>query len=238
MNFLARHKNFFIVLSVAIILFFSTVGFWSGLHMKFKIYQFVKSKVGLELDMGMVYANPFTGNGYIKNLRVENPPGYVSKNALLIREISFQGNRKTFYSESIALDHLLLSGIEINYEPKSDNNNFQQLYFDAAKYYNSNARGSDDWFKSLSMGVLEIDPIEINLGPKVLNKKIVIDAVSIEGLVGSDEQPLYYRDFGDIVFSRYAKELRKALSTSGGSLPDELKQRILFWVDVWEKRSE
>lgn len=232
MNFLKNHKTFFIVLALSLAVFFSTVGFWAGLHMKFNIHQFVKNKIGLELKMGTVYVNPFTGNGFIKDIRIENPPGYMAKNAFFISEIRFEGNRNTFHGESIALDHLLLKEIEINFEPKSDNNNFQQLYFEASKYYNSNGLGSDEWFKPLSIGLLNIDPITINLGPKLLNKKMVLEAVELDGLVGDMETPFTYRDFREIVIGRYVQILKKSLGT--GSLNEEIKQKILYWINLWE----
>ena len=174
MTFFSRHRNFFILLGTSLLLFFSIVGFWSGYHMKFKIHQFVKTKIGLDLKMGSVYVNPFTGNGYIKDMRIENPEGYISKNAFLISEIRFEGNGKTFHAESISVDRLSVKNIEINFEPKADNNNFQQLYFEGMKYYNFNGLGTDEWFKSLAIGLLHIDPITINLGPKILNKIVVL----------------------------------------------------------------
>lgn len=237
MSFIKNHKSFFIVLAISFIVFFSTVGFWAGFHMKFKIYQFVKSKIGLELKMGRIYVNPFTGNGYIKNIRIENPSGAISKNAFVIEEIRFEGDRKTFYADSIDLRHLSATGLEINFEPKADGSNFQQLYFDAMKYYNGNGWETDEWMKPLSVGMLDVEPITVNLGPKILNKKFVIPSISIDGLVG-DEYPLTYRDFRDIVFGKYAAEIKKTLSGSDSGMNDEMKQRILHWISFWERRSE
>ncbi len=209
MNFLKQYQSFFKVLLGALILYFSLVGFWTGYVTKTRIQANIKSRTGLMLEMGTFYFYPFTGNGYVKNIRISNPNGFYSKNALVIEEIRFHGSTKTLYGEdSMQIKDMHVQGIEIYYEPKETGSNFQQLYQQASKYYNG-GDSEQKWFKKVHIGKLEIDLIQIIFGPKILNKTVTFDAVTIEN-VGTPEEGVGLYGFGRLLLEKYRPSLQKA----------------------------
>lgn len=209
MNQIRQHKTFFKVLLVALVLYFSLVGFWTGFVVKTRIQAHIKNRTGLTIEMGRFYVYPFTGNGYVKNVRIANPTGFHSKSALIVEEIRFHGSRKSFYGDdSMQIKDMHVQGIEIYFEPKETGSNFQQLYQQASKFYNG-GNAEQKWFKKVHMGKLEIDPIQIIFGPKILNKTVTFNAVTIEN-VGTPEEGIGLYGFGRLLLEKYRPSLQKA----------------------------
>ncbi len=208
MNLIRQHKTFFKVLLGALILYFSLVGFWTGFVIKTRIQANIKNRTGLTIEMGWFYVYPFSGNGYVKNVRIANPSGFHSKNALIIEEIRFHGSRKTFYGDdSMQIKDMHIQGIEIYFEPKETGSNFQQLYQQGSKYYDG-GDSEQKWFKRVHIGQLEIDPIQIIFGHKILNKTVTFDAISIEN-VGTPEEGVGLYGFGRLLLDKYGPSLEK-----------------------------
>ena len=229
MVFLEKHKTFFKVLITALILYFSLVGFWTGFMAKLKIKEHVRNRTGLTVDMGLVYLYPFTGNGSIKNFRIQNPSGFYAKNVLSIDKIEFKGNRKTLYSDVTVIDEMKVSGIEISFEQKDMRNNFQSLYNEGAKYYRGEGSNVEEGLKGFAIRDLIIDPIIISIGPSILNKKVDLGGVHMVD-VGTQENGVGFGGFGKMLLESYKPEIQRAMSDSTTPLTSEMKEKVVRWL--------
>ena len=229
MNIIKRHPTFFKVILITLILYFSLVGFWTGFYTKLKIQSYVKSKTGLSLDIGLTYLYPFTGNGYVKNIRIPNPPGFFSKNLLKIDKITFKGG-SSVYSDVINLASMEVKGIEIHFEPKEGGNNFQRLAQDGLKFYQSDG-DREQGFKRMYMQQMFIDPIRIVLGPEILNKNFTLESV-VMGEVGTKEKGIGIYGFGNLLLERYVPVIRKTLEDPATPIGEEARSMILKGLDT------
>jgi hypothetical protein len=235
MNFFARHKTFFLVLLGCLVLYFSLVGFWTGFVTKARIQANIKSRTGINIEMGIFYFYPFTGNGYVKNVRIPNPNGFLSKNAFSIDKIQFHGSHKTLYGEdSMQIESMHVQGVEVHFESKGMENNFHQLYLQASKYYD----GSDaelKWFKRMHIAKLEIEPMLIIFGHKIINKTVTFDAVSIEN-VGTPEEGVGFYRFGNVLLENYRPVIQRAMEDPQTPLNSEMRNTVLKWLELKKVR--
>jgi len=230
MDFVRKHSMFFKVLVVALILYFSLVGYWTGFTAKMRIISHVKQKTGLTLEIGRVYLYPFTGNGYLKNLRVPNPSGSVSKYALKIAEINFKGSGKAIYADVLNIQSMHVKGIELVFEQSEAGNNFQKMHGAAVKYYDAEGSNVDKGLKSFTIDQLSIDPVSIYIGHKLLNKTVTLDALELQH-VGIEEQGIGMVRLGKLLLREYNPSIQRILDDSGMPLNAQSKNIILNWLD-------
>lgn len=211
-----------------LVVYFAFVGFWTGFYTKLKIQSYVKSKTGLSLDIGLTYLYPFTGNGYVKNIRIRNPDGFITKNLLSIDEIRFKGG-SSVYSDVINITSMEVKGVTIHFEPKEGGNNFQRLARDGLKYYQSDEADREQGFKRMHMQQMVIDPIRIVLGPEILQKNFTLDSVVI-GEVGTADKGIGIYGFGQVLLDRYRPAIQKAIEDSATPISEDAKSLILSWI--------
>lgn len=230
MQFLEKHKTFFKVLVVCLVLYFALVGFWTGFMAKLKIKEHVQNRTGLTLEMGMAYLYPFTGNGYIKNLSIKNPEGFYAENILSVDKIEFKGNRKTLYSNVTVIDSMKIQGIKISFEQKDMQNNFQKIYEQGSKYYLGEGSKIEEGLKSFAIKDLIIDPIVISIGPAILNKKVDLGGVHMND-VGMPEDGIGFYRFGQKLLESYQPGIEKAMSDPTTPLTSEMKAVVVRWLE-------
>jgi hypothetical protein len=231
MEFLQKHKGFFKVLTVCLVLYFSLVGFWTGFMAKLKMTEHFRNRTGLTLEMGMVYLYPFTGNGSIKNLRIKNPAGFYADNVLTIDKIEFKGNRNTLYSDVAVIDSMKVLGIKISFEQKDMQNNFQKLYEDGSKFYRGEGSSVEQGLKSFAIKDMIIDPIIITIGPAILSKKVDLGGVHMVDVGSPDSGVGFYR-FGKHLLSSYKPGIEKAMSDPTTPLTSEMKNMVVRWLET------
>lgn len=206
---LNKHKQLLLVLTIALVLYFSLVGFWTGFHAKMQIQSYIKSKTGLTLAIGLTYIYPFTGNGVIKNIRLPNPDGFFSKKAFSIDEIRFKGSSKTIYGETSQIESMTIRGVQIHFEPKEGGNNFRKIFTSASAFYKGDESDHDLGFKRIYIKHMEIDPIHITLGPTVLGKSVDLVAIELDE-VGTAENGIGMYGFGRLLLEKYRPTLEKS----------------------------
>ena len=211
---LKKHRSLLSILLVALVLYFSLVGFWTGFHAKMQIQNYVKSKTGISLAIGLTYIYPFTGNGVVKNIRLPNPPGFMSKTAFSIDEIRFKGSSKTVYGETSQIQSMQIKGIQIHFEPKVGGHNFQKIIQGASAFYKGDESDHDMGFKRMYIKHMEIDPIHITLGPAILNKNLDLEALTLDE-VGTPEEGIGMYGFGRILYDKYGPTLLQTFPELG-----------------------
>ncbi|MEZ4846653.1 MAG: hypothetical protein R2877_06885 [Bdellovibrionota bacterium] len=198
---------------------------------KLKIKEHVRNRTGLTVDMGLVYLYPFTGNGSIKNFRIQNPSGFYAKNVLSIDKIEFKGNHRTLYSDVTVIDQMKVSGIGISFEQKDMRNNFQSLYSDGVKYYRGEGSSVEEGLKGFAIRDLIIDPIIISIGPAILNKKVDLGGVHMTD-VGTPEHGVGFYRFGRMLLESYQPEIQKAMNDPTTPLTSEMKAVVVRWLET------
>ena len=231
MNLIQRHKGFFVVLVISLVLFFSLVGFWTGFHTKVRLETFFKDKTGLTLQIGTAYIYPFTGTGFLRNLRIANPEGSSFKNAISVKEISFSGSLKTFYSDIITFRSMRVRGMEVHYEPNGEDSNLQRLFISAIAYAQSN--DSYNNFKSVSMKRLRMDPIHLVFGNVMVNKTISLDSAEFNDL-GTEDEAIHLFKFRDIFFETYIAKFESAIKSPDAGLDQTAQRKIESWIQWWK----
>jgi hypothetical protein len=236
MSFLKKYQRLLTVTAIILFFYFMFVGFFTGYLTKRNIIGTIRARTGVHLKIGSAYVYPFSGKGVLKNVRVENPEGFLTKNALLIHEIRFQGSFKTFYGDFIKINTMKIKGIEINFEPKTDTNNFQRIYEMARVTYE---RDSNEGFKKVRIDHLDIDETVIGFGPRIMGKipyEINLPEITMENIGHEEEGGIRFYRVGEKVLLAYLDGLEKYLTDPTTQIRREFGEGLKSWIQMGRAR--
>ncbi|MCB1198944.1 MAG: hypothetical protein KDK51_11265 [Deltaproteobacteria bacterium] len=160
---MARYKKSFIIVVCAFVLIIGGSGYFNGFRLKKSLQHIVNPYLTSSLNIGSAYINAFTGNGYLKNVRIPNPPGFMGANALLIERIDIKGGPRSLRGEVITLDEIHFQNIELAVLQTNQGSNFVKLW-------NQSGRHSDYGLKEIHLQTFRLDPVKVFLGPKIMNQ--------------------------------------------------------------------
>jgi hypothetical protein len=115
---------------------------------------------GVSVKVGSVRLSPTSGQGTIKGLRLGNPPGFKTGQALALSEISVMLDPASVARDVILIREILVSGADISYEKVGNTTNLETIQ-----------RNVDNYMRKFSGG----QPAAA--GPQ---KKMIIDSLIIQ----------------------------------------------------------
>ena len=116
---------------------------------------------GVSVKVGSVRLSPTSGQGTIKGLRLGNPPGFKTGQALALSEISVTLDPASLARDVILIQEILVSGANVSYEKVGNTTNLETIQ-----------RNVDAYMRKFSGGQPAAG------GPQ---KKMIIDRLAIRG---------------------------------------------------------
>lgn len=106
-------------------------GFWLASSLdslvKSAIETYGPEITGVSVKVGSVSISPTSGQGTIKNLRLGNPPGFKTSQALALSEISVTLDPASLPRDVILIREILVSGAAVSYEKVGNTTNLDAI---------------------------------------------------------------------------------------------------------------
>lgn len=117
--------------------------------------------LGVSVKVGSVKLSPTSGQGTIKDLRIGNPSGYKTRQALALAEISVTLDPTSVTSSVVLIRSILVSGAQVSYEKIGNTTNLDAIQRNVDAYMRKHGGGQP-----------------ASGGPQ---KKMIIDSLVIQG---------------------------------------------------------
>ena len=96
---------------------------------------------GVSVKVGSVNLSPTSGQGTIKNLRLGNPPGYKTRHAVTVGEITVRLDPASIASNPVLIRDILVSGVDVSYEKIGNTTNLETIQRNVDAYMRKSGGG-------------------------------------------------------------------------------------------------
>ncbi len=120
-------KIFIGIVLAAVIGVFCVVLFWAGPALKKTIESLGPEITGAPVEVGSLYIYPLTGSITANHLRLGNPEGFSSPDAIVIDHLKIRIDMKTVMSDTIVIKEVVLEGPDFTYERKLTTDNISAI---------------------------------------------------------------------------------------------------------------
>lgn len=229
-----RYQKSIITVVIAFIVLYIFSGYFNGFRVKKGIQAMLNPYLTTDIEIGGAYINSFTGDGYLKDIRIPNPPGFVGKNAFYIEKIEIKGGPRSLHGEVITLDQLHVQNMEVMFLTSKAGNNF-------AKIFRRSRLGNRVYLKQMKLDQCKIDPIQVYLGPKVMNQnpyKFTLESIVVDQ---SDLKDSRMRTLGHFLASNIVDQVDTMHQAGTIPMPESVKPYVNFgvgearlWLDIFQ----
>jgi len=179
-----------------------------------------KLNVGASIESARI--NPFTGKITIRNLAVNNPPGFEYEHVIKLKSLYVKADVGSLLSDIIQIKHIKLDDLEIVIEQKGFTGNFSQLLKSISKSPKEQTAEAAEPAKKVHVDVLEINRINVNAKLVPISGKADTVSLKISSMrlteIGTDGQLTVAGLIGR-VFTAVAEEIFRE---GAGVLPQDI----------------
>lgn len=160
-----------------IVVFVALVFFAGGGLVKYLINHHSERLTGLEMNVAGADLSILTGQLALRNLAIRNPEGYDTPHVATISNLQVTLEPKSFLSDTIQIDQVLVSGTRVFFEGNLNGNNVQDLQKILTERIPAEAHDHD--------GEAKVEMSEVGEGKKMLIKDLsVLDNEVVFALKG------------------------------------------------------
>ncbi|MFQ5740715.1 MAG: hypothetical protein ACE5JX_17060 [Acidobacteriota bacterium] len=195
---------------------------------KSAIEHYGSEATGTTVQVDSVHISPSTGRGTLRGLRVGNPEGFSSKDALGFGEITVQIDISTLTSQPIVIDEVLVDEPRVNYELNSSRqSNIDVIRKNVEGHRGEGTGGGDSTPTRLLIKKFSFQNGEIEADMSAIGAKEVkadLPTVRLENVGAPDGATP--AQIGKTVFGAMAKQISQAVTRKGlmGLIEEKLGQ--------------